>query len=123
MFFAPTIRTSRFVPRTYDRRFERLMNDAFSTTWRSRDIQEDEKTWTLTLDVPGLSRDDLHVEIEGAVVRVNSKAEAPRQFRAAYELPQEVDAAASEAKVENGVLTLRLAKQALASKAVQIKVE
>jgi hypothetical protein len=30
MFFAPTIRTTRFVPRSYDRAFERFVNDTFA---------------------------------------------------------------------------------------------
>ena len=38
-------------------------------------------------------------------MRIETKAEAKRQFKAAYELPQEIDADASGAKLENGVLT------------------
>ena len=38
-------------------------------------------------------RDDLTIGIEGAVVRIESKAEAKRQFKAAYELPQDIDVA------------------------------
>ncbi len=41
------------------------------------------------------------------MVRIESKAEAKRQFKAAYELPQDIDVAASEAKLENGVLSAR----------------
>ena len=110
MFFAPALRSTRYVPRAFDRSFERFVNDAFAGTRRSLNIEQDDKSWTLSLDVPGLSREDLTVGIEGAVVRIESKADAKRSFRAAYELPQELDAAASEAKLENGVLTLKLAK-------------
>ncbi len=110
MFFAPAIRTARYVPRSHDRSLERFVNDAFSAASRSLNVEQDEKTWTMTLDVPGLSREDLTVGIEGTVVRIESKAEAKRQFKAAYELPQDIDAAASEAKLENGVLTLKLGK-------------
>jgi HSP20 family protein len=122
MFFAPAIRTSRFVPRAYDRSLERFVNEAFSATRQSLNIEQDEKTWTLTLDVPGLSRDDLTIGIEGAVVRIESKAEAKRQLKAAYELPQDIDVAASEAKLENGVLTLKLGKQVPASKVAQLSI-
>ena len=72
---------------------------------RSLNVEQDDTSWTLSLDVPGLSRDDLTIGIEGAVVRIESKAEAKRQIKAAYELPLEIDVAASEAKLENGVLT------------------
>ena len=113
MFFAPAVRTARFAPRTFDRSFERFVNDAFpSGPQRSLNVEQDDKAWTLSLDLPGLSRDDLTIGIEGAVVRIESKAEAKRQFKAAYELPQAIDAATSEAKLENGVLSLKLGKLA-----------
>lgn len=112
MFFAPAVRTARFVPRSFDRSFERFVNDAFvSGPQRALNVDQDDTTWTLTLDIPGLSRDELSIGIEGAVVRIESKADAKRQFKAAYELPQEIETATSEAKLENGVLTLRLGKR------------
>jgi HSP20 family protein len=123
MFFAPAVRTARFAPRSFDRSFERFVNDAFlSGAQRSLNIEQDDKSWTLILDVPGLSRDDLTIGIEGAVVRIESKAEAKRQFRAAYELPQDIDVAASEAKMENGVLTLKLAKLIPVSQVQQLAI-
>ncbi|TPG27183.1 Hsp20/alpha crystallin family protein [Variovorax guangxiensis] len=112
MFFAPAVRTARFIPRSFDRNFERFVNDAFTSgSQRSLNVEQDDTTWTLSLDVPGLSRDDLSIGIEGAVVRIESKADAKRQFKAAYELPQEIETATSEAKLENGVLTLKLGKR------------
>ena len=122
MFFAPAIRTARFVPRAYDRSLERFVNDAFSATRRSLNVEQDDKTWTLTLDVPGFSREDLTIGIEGAVVRIESKADAKRQFKAAYELPQDIDAATSEAKLENGVLTLKLGKLVPVSNVAQLTI-
>jgi len=122
MFFAPAIRTARFAPRSFDRSLERFFNDAFTGAQRSVNVEQDEKSWTLTLDVPGLSRDDLTIGIEGAVVRIESKAEAKRQIKAAYELPQEIDAAASEAKLENGVLTLKLGKRVPVSNVAQLAI-
>lgn len=112
MFFTPAVRTTRnFVPRSYDRSFERFVNDAFPAgDRRAVNLEQDDKTWTLTLDVPGLSREDLTIGIEGAIVRIDSKAEAKRQVKAAYELPLDIDVATSDARLENGVLTLKLGK-------------
>jgi HSP20 family molecular chaperone IbpA len=53
---------------------------------------------------------------------VQSLEGAPRRYRAAYELPQEIDAASSEARLENGVLTLKLIKQVPVSKATRLAV-
>jgi HSP20 family protein len=122
MFFEPAIRATRFAPHVYDRSFERVINDAFSSARRSLNVEQDEKSWTITLDVPGLAREDLTINIEGAVVRIESKADAKRQFKAAYELPQDIDVAASEAKLENGVLTLKLGKLIPVSNVTQLTI-
>jgi HSP20 family molecular chaperone IbpA len=122
MFFAPTLRTARFAPRAYDRSFERFVNEAFAGARRSPLVEQDDKSWTLSLDVPGFAREDLAISIEGAVLRIDSKAEAKRQFKAAYELPQDIDVATSEAKLENGVLTLKLGKLVPVSQATQLQI-
>jgi HSP20 family protein len=122
MFFAPNVRTARFAPRAYDRAFERFASEAFAGARRSPLVEQDDKSWTLSLDVPGFAREDLAIGIEGAVVRIDSKAEAKRQFKAAYELPLDIDVATSEAKLENGVLTLKLGKRVPVSQAAQLQI-
>lgn len=130
MFFAPVVRHRAVSPafRSFDRSFERFVSEALiNNTHRSAktDVQltQDDKAWTLTLDVPGLAREHLSIGIEGNVIRIDSKADAPRQFKAAYELPQDIDAAASAAKLENGVLTLTLGKQVPVSKVVELAIQ
>jgi len=126
MFFAPVVRTRAMSPslRSFDRSFERFVNDAFFVNApRGFDVQEDDKAWTVTLDLPGIGREDLSVNIEAAIVRIETRAEAQRSFKAAYELPQDIAAEASTAKLENGVLTLTLAKKVPVSTARQIEVK
>lgn len=127
MFFAPVVRSRAGVPafRSFDREFERFVNEAFygSGQGAAPKLAQDDKAWTVTLDLPGVARGDLSINIEGAVVRIETRAEAPRQYKAAYELPQEIDVEATSAKLENGVLTLTLAKQQPVSKARQIEVK
>ncbi len=84
--------------------------NAATTTARGVQVESDEKSTTLTLDVPGLAKDQITIRIEANVVRITSKDDAPRSFKAAYQLADEIDTAASEAKLENGVLTLKLGK-------------
>jgi HSP20 family protein len=126
MFFAPIARTRAVSPafRSFDRSFERFVNEALTAnTTRGTQVAEDDKAWTLSLDVPGLAREDLTITLDGAVVQVESKADAKRQFKAAYELPTDVDAAASAAKLEHGVLTLTLAKLVPVSTARTLTIE
>ena len=127
MFFAPVVRTRATAPayRSFDRSFERFVNDAFFGSNRGQGfgLEQDDKAWTVTLDVPGIAREDLSINIEGAIVRIETKAEAKRQYKAAYELPQEIDVEATTARLENGVLTLSLAKKQPVSTARQIEVK
>ena len=130
MFFTPVVRHRAASPvlRSFDRSFERFVNEALINGIHHGakpdvELTQDDKAWTLTLDVPGLAREELSIDIEGSVVRIASKAEAKRQFKAAYELPQDIDAAASAAKLENGVLTLTLAKKVPVSKVTQVSIQ
>jgi HSP20 family molecular chaperone IbpA len=126
MFFAPVVRTRAAAPafRSFDRDFERFVNDAFFGPGSSGvQLKQDDKSWTVTLDVPGVAREDLAINIEGAIVRIETKAEAPRQYKAAYELPQEIDVDATAARLENGVLTLTLAKKQPVSNVRTIEVK
>ena len=123
MFFAPVVRSRATAPafRSFDRNFERFVHDAFfGSGFSGFRLEQDDKAWTVTLDVPGVTREDLSIGIEGAIVRIETKAEARRQYKAAYELPQEIDVDATTARLENGVLTLTLAKQQPVSRARQI---
>lgn len=102
---------------SFDRSFERFFNTL------GYDVKEDEKAWTLSFDLPGVAREELAITVEGAVVRLETKAEAKRQYKAAYELAEEIDAEATSAKLENGVLTLTLAKKVPVSNARSIEVK
>ncbi len=106
------------------RSLERFLSDARADARQpSAQYQQDEASYQLTLDMPGISKEQLSITIEGAVVRIQSRDGAARQYRAAYELPQEIDAATSDAKLENGVLKLRLAKKVPVTNAAEITIQ
>lgn len=113
MFFAPALRTRAYVPaRSFDRNFERFLNEAFfQPAQTGAKVEQNEEAWTVSLDLPGVTREQLTIDVDGSVVRVQTAKEAARQYRAAYELPAEIDAEATSAKLENGVLTLTLGKK------------
>jgi HSP20 family molecular chaperone IbpA len=73
--------------------------------------------------MPGIAKDQVVISIEGAVVRISSKEGAARRYNAAYELPQDIDTAQSEAKLENGVLTLKLVKKIPVSNASELSIQ
>lgn len=127
MFFAPVMSRNAFVsPRAADLALQRFLQDslgAASPVQRQVQVSRDEKFTTLTLDVPGLAREQLKLSIEGAMVKLESVEGAPRQVKYTWELDHEVDAANSKAKLEHGVLTLALAKLEPQSKAVTLSIE
>lgn len=120
MFFSP-VRVNRavlngygYAPSAWSRSdtFDRFFSDALDGASVRSQVESDETFITLNLDVPGLSKEQLTIGVEGRIVRINSKDDAPRSFKAAYKLGSDVDAGKSEAKLENGVLTLKFAKVA-----------
>src|SRR3954471_20226149 len=142
----------RAVAPSFSRVFDRLLDDSFdryfggagdASRTPSLDVSETDTHYIVSLDVPGVSRDQLKVQVEGRRVSIETinaaKAEpaaaadaaapadaqaakpaAPRvlyrersnaRFARTVSLPAEVDQTASQAKFENGVLTLSLAKK------------
>lgn len=126
MIFAPTLRRASFIhaPRASDAALQRfLLAAAQSAPARAPvQVQDSEAATTLQLDVPGLAREQLTITIDGAQVQLKSVDGAPRHVQRCWELPSEIDAAASSAKLENGVLTLVLAKLQPESRATQLTI-
>jgi HSP20 family protein len=100
-----------------------------ATVARARmDVVDKGEKFEVKLDLPGVSKDEINVSIEGA--RVAIQAESHKQSEAkdgervlhsertitsyarSFELPAEVAEDGAEASFENGVLTLRLPKRA-----------
>lgn len=91
------------------------------------DVKETPVAYTLDAEVPGVAKDDIQITIEGNVVTLRAEIkqeEAQRdgervlrseRYRGAvsraFQLPQDIDEAASKARYDNGVLHLTLAKK------------
>jgi HSP20 family protein len=122
MFFSPSAihRANRyaFSPSLHlnARGLDGLFDSTAAPLGKGVHVDTDDNSVTLSMDVPGLAKEQLTIAIEGDVVRIDSKADAPRSFKAAYQLASEIDTATSEAKLQNGVLTLKLGKLVPVSK-------
>ena len=124
MFFTTTpsaLGRQIYAPAT--RSLERFLSQAQASGGQHSVVTiQDETSYTLTLDLPGIAKEQLSIGIEGNLVRLASKQGAPRAYKAAYELPQDIDVASSEARLENGVLTLKLAKAVPASRVAELTI-
>jgi HSP20 family molecular chaperone IbpA len=125
MFFATLATPQAMRPslRTFDARLERFLNATAAAPQADKtQIDETQTGYTLRLDVPGVTKTQLHIAIEGAVVRIESLADAPRTVKMAYEFAQNLEPAGSSATLENGVLELTLLKKVAVNNAASITI-
>ena len=126
MFFAATspVYTRRAMPFPASRMLQRMQREVTRDDQAQRGItaEQDETSTTLRFDVPGVTREQLEIGVEGNVVRIATTEGAPRQYRMAYRLAQDIAAETSSAKLENGVLTVKLAKPAPVERSTRIAV-
>lgn len=91
------------------------------------DVKEADGEYTVHAEMPGVKKDDIHVQIDGnrvsisaEVKRESEKKEGERVLRSeryygavarSFALGSEIDESKSNAKFDNGVLTLTLPKK------------
>ncbi len=107
MIMTPLMHRSAYAvsPSAMDAALQRFLQ---ATTNAQDRVQQDGQVFSISVDVPGLSRDQLRIELQDKTVRLSSIEGAPRTVQRAWKLPASIDAAASKASLENGVLTLVL---------------
>jgi HSP20 family protein len=141
MFLVPMTRSASDLVRNFDRLFDEPFDRFFvsvpagASLARSPalDVAESEQAYTVTLDLPGVAKDDVKVSIEGRRVSIEAKSakangrrdgdrvlvreRAGSSYARSFVLPVELDQERSIAKLEHGVLTLELAKRRAANAA------
>jgi len=84
-------------------------------------VRDEEDTFVLSALVPGLKADDLNIQVLENVVRIEGEFQANEEdyllrelpngsFHRTLRMPAEIDADKVEARIIDGVLTLRLPK-------------
>lgn len=140
MFVMPIARAARHhaynghardLSRAFDRLFEDTALRAFTGSDTPRlpavDLRETEQSYSVQIDLPGIAKEDVKVTIDGKRVAVEAAARADSPaadgervlvrersataFARSFTLPVEIDEAASQARLENGVLNLTLVKK------------
>lgn len=137
MFLVPVTRSTSELARSFDRLFDDSFDRFFGAggaggaegTLRSPslDVAETDRGYNVAIDLPGVTKEDVKITIEGRHVNVSARTQreetkkegerviyrerSSSSFARAFTLPEEVDQESSQAKLENGVLTLTLAKK------------
>ena len=135
------------VRRTQDSWLPDIFNDFFDNSWMTRtnytapaiNVIETDKEYEVELAAPGLDKEDfkVHVDEEGFLhIEMEKKAEnkegkkhgrylrrefSYEKFQQTLVLPDDVECDKIEAKVEKGVLNVRLPKKELIQKPASIK--
>ena len=162
MFVLPRSISHRVAVPAFSRSLERLFEEARErqpgpaaheapVCTPAMDVTETDIHYTVTFDMPGASREQLKVSVEGRRVSVETVAatrtepaatdgpatatpdargtarvlyreRSAARYARTVSLPTEVDQPTSQAKLDNGVLTLTLAKR-VASGATQLNVD
>jgi HSP20 family protein len=87
------------------------------------DIEETEDAWLVEAEIPGVKRDDVHVELRDNELRISGEIKEREragilrrrtrrtgEFEYRVTLPVEADPDSIEASIDHGVLTVRIPK-------------
>jgi HSP20 family protein len=128
--------------RLFDDRFDRLIERAFGrdrqAPWLpAMDVYETDDEVVVTVELPGLSAEDVDVSVEDSTLTVSGSRELSSEvkeesyhrserrygaFSRAVTLPPQVDTSKVDARFEDGVLTIEVPKIEKATpKKIQIK--
>ena len=144
MFIVPVSRRAavrshhfdRLLDTAFDQLFAQPAADSAPVRRPAIDVSESDAGYVVTLDVPGVTREDVKVSIDGRRVSIVAEARAPEaaadqpaadaakdtdrvilreravaSYARSFTLQSEIDQSASQARLENGVLTLTLTKR------------
>lgn len=91
------------------------------------DVKESDEAYTVHAEMPGVSKDDIQVTVEGGIVTLKAEVRqqdsqvadekmlrGERYFGAvarSFQLPADIDSGKARARFENGVLSLTLPKK------------
>jgi HSP20 family protein len=91
------------------------------------DVRETDKAFEIQADLPGVKKEDIKVSIDGPRVTIEGECQQANEqregeqvvyserstsrYQRSFNLPSEVDDAAAEARLEDGVLKLTLPKK------------
>jgi len=93
------------------------------------DVKEDDKGYTVHAEIPGVKKDDIHVNIDGNQVSISAEVKNEKEVKEgekvlrseryygkvsrAFTLGQDVDEGTAQARYSDGLLELTLPKKAV----------
>lgn len=90
------------------------------------DVSESDGAYTVHAEIPGVKKDDIHVDLDGAMVSISAETHREKEEKTnrmirserycgamsrSFTLPHEVDQSGAKARYHDGVLELTLPKK------------
>lgn len=106
-------------------RLRRLFEERPAAFAPAMDLSEDDGRYVVTAEIPGVAKDDVHVEVDEGVLSVSGEKRSEREekkekrrwversygsFHRSFRLPADADADRIAARFEKGVLTIEIPK-------------
>lgn len=125
MFVFPIAHRATHLSRHLDQLFDAKL-DTVALYSPAIDVSETEAAYVVQLDLPGVAKEAVKVDIDGRRVTIDAqqaretaaegtktllRERAQTRFSRSFALAREINQAQSSAKLENGVLTLTLTKR------------
>jgi HSP20 family protein len=91
------------------------------------EASQDDKSYKITMELPGVAEDDIHLTVENGVVQLSGEKKTSREdkgetwyfserqfgsFSRSFRLPDDADEAGVKAEMKDGVLTVTVPKKA-----------
>lgn len=117
----------------WDSLFSRPYHPAFYTARSASQITENEKAYIISIDMPGVDKKEINLEVAGNRIMVSGERKDERKtkeksersyssYQQSFTLPDDADLNKIQAESENGVLKITVPKTGKkASKKIEIK--
>lgn len=116
----------RFLNNVFDVYALPTFSSDFTYTKDEYYVNADDKQWTIEMPMPGISKDNLKVDIEDNILTIqatsNIKSKAVRNIKKSWYIDENIDVNSISAKLENGLLLVTLPKVKPSKKIVNVTV-
>ena len=118
------------------------MRDFFRPMWHERmgacDFEKTADSYIVSVDVPGLTKEEIKVNVEDGIMSISGERKPKskkdeseylasertyRRFERTFRLPDDINYDKVDAKVEDGVLTVRFARTKVENSAKTIEIK
>lgn len=98
-------------------------DNLFNRTYKNDlDLEEDKEEYRLSVDLPGIKKEELKLEVKGNYLLINgSSKEKNRSYTKHFSLPEKADFEHIEADLKDGILTVNIKKKEERAKLIQLR--